>query len=113
MTYRKYGNRKVQIDGVTFDSIAEARRYQELKLLETAGEIKHLVLQPVFELQPKFKDAEGKTVAAVKYIADFRYVDELGYWIVEDVKGVETPVFKLKRKMFLYKYPDLKLRIVS
>ncbi len=106
MAYRKYGNRKTVIDGIKFDSKAEAERYKELKILEKAGLIKKLILQPEFLLQDKFK-YNGKTERAVKYIADFKYFDVAkGVYVVEDVKGVETEAFKIKRKLFLKLYGD-------
>lgn len=106
MAYRKYGNRKTVIDGIKFDSKAEAERYKELKILEKAGLIKKLILQPEFLLQDKFK-YNGKTERAVKYIADFKYFDVAkGVCVVEDVKGVETEAFKIKRKLFLKLYGD-------
>ena len=74
MAYRKYGNRKTVVDGIKFDSGAEAGRYKELRLMEKAGAIKDLILQPEFLLQDKFKH-KGKTERAVKYIADFKYFD--------------------------------------
>ena len=94
-----------------FDSIAESRRYKELKLLERAGEISNLTLQPRFLLQEGFKK-NGKTYRKVEYIADFLYVQK-GKRIVEDVKGIQTDVFKLKHKLFEKKYPDLELRIIK
>ena len=104
MTYRKYGNRKTVVDGIEFDSKAEAERYEELRLMEKAGKIKDLILQPEFLLQDKFKH-KGKTERAVKYIADFKYFDvSRGVYVVEDVKGVETEAFKIKRKLFLKRY---------
>jgi hypothetical protein len=104
MAYRKYGNRKTVVDGIKFDSRAEAGRYKELRLMEKAGVIRDLVLQPEFLLQDKFKH-KGKTERAVKYTADFKYFDILrGVYIVEDVKGVETEAFKIKRKLFLKRY---------
>ncbi len=104
MSYRKYGNRKTVVDGIKFDSKAEAERYKELKLLEKAGLIKNLILQPEFLLLDKFK-YNGKTERAIKYIADFKYFDVArGVYVVEDVKGVETEVFKIKRKLFLKQY---------
>lgn len=106
MAYRKYGNRKTVADGIKFDSRAEAERYKELKLMEKGGKIKDLVLQPEFLLQDKFK-YRGKTERAVRYIADFKYFDaEKGVYVVEDVKGMETEVFRIKRKLFLKKYGD-------
>lgn len=81
---RKYRNRKVMIDGHLFDSIAEAKRYKELKLLEKAKQISNLELQPHFLLQGSFKK-NGKTYRKVEYIADFKYIEN-GRMIVEDVK---------------------------
>ena len=108
----KYGNKKTVVDGITFDSKAEARRYKELKLLERAGEIQGLKLQPVYVLQDKFC-CKGKTYAAIKYIADFEYTEN-GKVIVEDVKGKRTEVFNIKQKLFLKKYGEyLELRITK
>ena len=99
---RKYRNKKTQIGMYVFDSIAESKRYKELALLEKAGQIKGLELQPKFLLQEGFKK-NGKTYRKIEYIADFMYIEN-GKVIIEDVKGMETDVFKLKRKMFEYKY---------
>lgn len=104
MTYSKYKARKTTIDGITFDSKKEAGRYQELKLLERAGAIKDLALQPRFLLQDKFK-YQGKTERKIEYVADFKYLDtKTGKVMVEDVKGFKTDVYKLKRKIFLKQY---------
>lgn len=108
---RKYRNKKTQIGMYVFDSIAESKRYKELALLEKAGQIKGLELQPKFLLQEGFKK-NGKTYRKIEYIADFMYIEN-GKVIIEDVKGMETDVFKLKRKMFEYKYPEFELRIVK
>ena len=111
MAYNKYNNIKTIINGIKFDSKAESERSCELKLLEKAGQIHDLVLQPKFILQPSFKH-DGKTNRAITYVADFSYTED-GKSIVEDVKGVETAVFKLKEKMFLRAYGDShELRIV-
>ena len=100
----KYHNTKTCIDGITFDSKLESKRYQELKTMENQGIIKNLVLQPSYELIPKFKKG-NKTYRKTRYIADFSYFDnKLGKTIVEDVKGVKTDVYKLKKKLFEYKY---------
>ena len=107
----KYRNKKVQVDMYVFDSIAESRRYKELKLLERAGKIQNLELQPHFLLQESFKK-NGKTFRKIEYIADFKYIEN-GKTIVEDVKGIQTDVFKLKHKLFEKKYPDLELRIIK
>lgn len=68
----KYRNKKVQVDMYVFDSIRESQRYKELKLLERAGEISNLELQPKFLLQDSFKK-NGKTYRKIEYIADFSY----------------------------------------
>lgn len=68
----KYRNKKIQVDMYVFDSIAESKRYKELKLLERAGEISELELQPKFLLQEGFKK-NGKTYRKIEYIADFMY----------------------------------------
>lgn len=98
----KYNNRKTIIDGITFDSNKEAKRYTVLRSLQQDGYIEDLKLQVPFELIPK-QDGER----AVKYIADFVYYDiEKQIHIVEDVKGFKTDVYKLKRKLFKYRYPE-------
>ena len=107
----KYKNKKVIEDDYIFDSIQESRRYKELKLLLRAGQIQDLELQPRFLLQEGFKK-NGKTYRKIEYIADFQY-NENGKTIVEDVKGLQTDVFKIKHKLFEKKYPDLELKIIK
>lgn len=100
----KYKNKKVVIDGIKFDSKKEANRYLELKLMEDTDYIKDLELQKKFELIPKY-EINGRKVRAMNYICDFYYYDILkDKYIVEDVKGMKTQVYKLKKKMFEYKY---------
>ena len=101
--YNKYGNKKVTVDGIRFDSIHEARVYLQLKTLQHGNVISDLHLQVPFELQPSYK-INGKTVRAIKYIADFVFINEKGEKEVWDAKGVQTDVYKLKKKMFEYKY---------
>lgn len=103
----KYHNKKIIIDGIVFDSTKEGKRYQELKLLERAGVIKDLELQKEFELQPSYKK-NGRTVRKISYIADFCYYEN-GKYVVEDAKGCKTQVYKLKKKMFEYRY-DYEIR---
>lgn len=94
------------LDGHRFDSQREAKRYEELKQREAAGKIAQLELQPRFELQPAFR-YRGEAVRKIEYVADFRYLDyERGGLVVEDVKGMKTDVYRLKRKLFLAKYGD-------
>ena len=111
----KYGAIKTKLDGYTFDSKAEARRYGELRLLNKAGKIMGLNVHPVYVLQECFKQ-DGKTIRPITYEADFSYFEQdkgEPVLIAEDVKGVQTEVFKIKRKMFLFKYPHIELRLVS
>jgi hypothetical protein len=105
----KYNNKKVKVDGIIFDSKQEADYYLHLKKLKERGEIKEFVLQPQFELLPKFTK-RGLTFRAISYKADFHIWLPDGSDYVVDVKGFETPDFKLKKKLFEYKYPqELKL----
>ncbi|MDD6906583.1 MAG: DUF1064 domain-containing protein [Finegoldia magna] len=105
-SYSKYRAKKAEVDGIKFDSKREAERYCELKLLEKAKEIRNLELQPRFLLQDKFKDKMGTTHRKIEYVADFMYVDKDDKKIVEDVKGVMTDVYKLKKKLFLKIYDE-------
>lgn len=97
----KYGNRRTVVDGITFDSAAEARRYGELRLLERAGQVSGLRLQPEYLLP-----------AGVKYRGDFEYT-EAGRLVCEDVKGVETQAFRIKAKLFRERYPHIELRVTK
>jgi len=109
----KYGNKKTQLDGILFDSKAEADRYATLKLIERAGEIEDLTLQPKFVLLPGFNRGK-KRIKPMSYKADFQYWDKLlGYWVVEDVKGMQTEAYKIKKKLFLDGFPDLGFREVT
>ena len=99
----KYHNKKAIVDDIKFDSKKEAKRYNELKLLEKADIIKNLQRQVKFELQPSFK-YNNKTIRAINYIADFVYEKD-GKQIVEDVKSEATrkdKVYTIKKKMLLY-----------
>lgn len=112
MSYSKYKNKKVVVDGYKFDSIKESHRYCELKLLERAGKIKDLQLQPKFELIPTIR-TDKETLPKISYIADFMYQDcESGKMIVEEVKSVatKTRVYLLKKRLFLQKYTDYDFR---
>lgn len=108
----KYHAKKTVVDGITFDSKKEAQRWQELKLLESAGEISDLQRQVEYLLIPEQREPYtiGKRGGIVKgklierkavYIADFVY-KENGETVVEDVKGMRLADYKLKRKMMLY-----------
>lgn len=102
MVKSKYHAKKTEIDGIVFDSKAEANYYLVLKEKQDKGEISQLELQPKYELIPAF-EKNGKKYRKTEYRADFKYFDEtLKKWIVTDVKGMETDVFKLKHKLFEY-----------
>lgn len=102
--YSKYRAQKTVVDGLKFDSKKEAKRWQELKLLQQAGEISNLRRQVKFELLPTQRDKDGKLLEyPCSYIADFVY-KENGETVVEDSKGIKTDVYRLKRKMMLFRY---------
>lgn len=109
---RKYHNKKVTIDGMTFDSKKEYKRYCELSLLERAGEITELRRQVKCVLIPSQYEPDivgkkggrkrGKLIEReISYIADFVYIQN-GKLVVEDTKGYKTPDYIMKRKMMLY-----------
>lgn len=119
----KYGNRKVVVDGIEFDSQKEAQRYWELKLLQRAGRISDLQLQREFELIPaqyetfprygktgkRLQDGKRCIEKSCTYKADFCYMQD-GKLIVEDTKGYRDPAsagyakFVIKRKLMLWWY---------
>lgn len=124
----KYKAVKTTIDGITFDSKREAKRYTELKLLEKTGMITHLELQPTYDIT-----INGAKIC--KYKADFRYFtvraedreqykSSKGEWIVptmtgdkegqivEDVKGFKTPIYRLKKKLVEASYPGTLIKEV-
>lgn len=100
----KYHSKKIVVDGITFDSEKEARRYGELMALRLAGEIRDLELQKSFELIPVQRDRAGRVIErAVRYKADFYYYDvRRRCFVVEDTKGVRTDDYIIKRKLMLY-----------
>lgn len=102
----KYGAEKTAVDGIQFASQAEARKYAELRLLQRTGEVLEIELQPRFELQPGFRH-QGKWHRAITYTADFRVTYADGRVDVIDVKGVRTQQYVLRKKMLLYRYPEM------
>lgn len=104
-TRHKYGAQPTTIDNIRFASKAEARRYQELKLLEKAGEIRELELQPKFPLFAPGRGNGGpyECVCVGHYVADFRYLEGKTLQI-EDVKGMKTPLYRWKKKHFEAQY---------
>ena len=108
----KYNNKKTVIDGITFDSKDESLYYQALKNMKANGLIKDFELQPKFILQESFVK-DGKKYRAIHYIADFKVINNDGSFYIVDIKGILTTEFKIKLKLFNYKYPDIELRLIS
>lgn len=103
----KYHNKIAYYDGIAFDSIKERDYYADVLLpLKWAGEIKNIDMQVSFVLQPPFKHG-GKTIKGIKYVADFVITYPDGRKKVIDTKGYRTKEYQLKRKMLLYKYPEI------
>lgn len=98
----KYKNKKTIVNGIEFDSKKEARRYQELLLMQRTGIITDLKRQVPYTLVPAF-NLNKKRYRAMSYIADFVY-KENGQEIVEDTKGFRTEVYKIKKKLMAYIY---------
>ncbi len=99
----KYHSKKVTKDGVTFDSVKEWRRWNELVLLERAGRIQGLRRQVKYELIPSQRIGGKVAERACQYIADFVY-EENGKVIVEDTKGYKTKDYIIKRKLLLFRF---------
>lgn len=98
----KYGAVRTAIDGVTFASKKEAARYRELKLLQLAGEITGLVLQPQYNIYVRPMVGPGELVKVAAYVGDFQYYDKQGCKIIEDTKSPATRVnrlYRLKKKL--------------
>lgn len=116
MRANKYHNKKVSVGGEVFDSKKELRRYNELLLLQRAGEISDLKRQVEYELIPnqyeikeqysksgkRLKDKRVLLERRVCYVADFVYKTKDGETVVEDTKGIKTDKYILKRKMMLF-----------
>jgi hypothetical protein len=98
----KYGNRKVRVDNIQFDSEREAVRYSELKYLEMARKITDLELQKSFVLAPSVRySTEPRAKPALRYVADFCYVED-GHPVVEDAKGYKhDAVYRIKKHLML------------
>ena len=99
----KYGNKQTIVDGIKFDSVKEAQRWMELKLLQRTGQIQELQRQVPYVLIPR-QNIDGKMVERpLVYKADFTYTEN-GEIVVEDVKGVKTREYIIKRKLMLWEF---------
>lgn len=113
-TKNKFGALKAIVNGISFDSVMEAKYYVHLLHKEKEGVIKNLKLQVPFELVPAYKDYDGSKIIAVKYFADFCFetVEDNQKYII-DVKGKETPEFKIKWKLLGYKFPNYIRQVIQ
>lgn len=103
----KFHNRKSTVDGIRFDSQAELARYHELKLLLRAGEITLLDVHPKFVIDDAFTTPRGVKFRGMTYAPDFTYTRVAdGCLVAEDVKGVKTAVYQIKRRLFMRRYPE-------
>ena len=101
----KYGNKKVVVDGITFDSKSEAAYYKKMLRDQEAGLVKEFNMQKTYTLLDKFEHPKtGKAVRAIKYIADFEVIYPDGRVEVVDIKGFKTPIYRLKEKLFMFRY---------
>ncbi|KKL65480.1 hypothetical protein LCGC14_2154580 [marine sediment metagenome] len=104
MIYSKYRAIKTKYEGITFDSKGECERYKEILMMERAGEVSDIELQPQFILQDRF-ELHGIKYRNITYRADFMYKEKHNSRkVVEDFKGKPTSDFKLKWKIALFKY---------
>lgn len=111
----KYNAQKIVVDGITFDSIKEGRRYSQLKLLERADEIRNLKLQVKIPLFSGGKPLLGKNGRQRHYVADFEYEEREVHtnnwqYVIEDTKGYDTPMSRFKRQM-VEAYTGLDIRL--
>jgi hypothetical protein len=117
--WSKYGGRQDTVgkllrtvDGIEFDSQAEATRYTVLHDREAAGLITDLALKPAFELQEAFTDGTGKRRRAITYTADFAYTQE-GRTVVKEVKGHAARDLSLRMRLFLYRHLEVAYKVVK
>lgn len=99
---RKYRNEPITVAGIHFASKLEAERFDQLRLFQQAGEVSWFIRQPRFDLAP-----------GVQYVADFLVVWMDGRVQIDDVKGMETPAFRMKRKLMAERYPNVTITILT
>ena len=111
----KYRSKKTEVNGIVFSSRLEATRYQQLLMLEKAGEISDLWLQPEFQIfMGRINPETGEKQRSRFYIGDFAYIDNMDKrLIVEDTKGMETAEFRLKWELVRSQYPEYTFRIIT
>lgn len=108
----KYGNKKVWVGGIKFDSKKEASYYTRLLALKEKGEVLEIETQPKLEIFPSFKSIDGKKQRAITYIPDFKVIYRDGSIVFVDVKGIKTEVFRMKWKMARAQFETKKVRFL-
>lgn len=114
----KFNNKRVTYDDIAFDSQAEMRRYIWLKDEEAQGNIYGLGVHTVYELEPKMAGynhwlKKAETLRAITHEVDFSYfLTSTKRLVVEDVKGVETAVWRMKHNLFRRHYPQIEYRVI-
>ena len=104
MYKNKYNATKTFVNGIKFDSKLEVRIYKELVRLKELDQIQFIALQTPYELQEKYENVVGKKIRSINYKCDFVVIDNKSIEYVIDVKGMLTPLFNVKKKLFEYKY---------
>ena len=102
----KHNAERAVSHGIKFDSKKEAKRYNELMMMQKASQIENLKLQHQFTLQEGFKTKDGEVIRPIRYVADFTYTDQDGNFVIEDVKSEHTrklPEYRLKYRMMAEK----------
>jgi sporulation protein YlmC with PRC-barrel domain len=103
----KYGAKKTTFQGRIYDSKGEAGLAQEIDLLVKAGEVKQVEPQKTFPLY-------GKNGARICYHrVDFLLTFKDGHQEVQEYKGLATPVWKIKRDLFVDNYPDILYNVIT
>ena len=109
MRRNKHGAVKKTVDGVTFDSTMESEFY---RLLKESDDVVAFEIQPRYLLQEPFRK-NGKAIRKIEYVADFKVLYKDKTFEVIDVKGQETDVFKIKKKLFDKRYPNIELILIK
>ena len=113
MKQSKYKAKKSECDGIVFDSKVEMDYYKHLKFLQAVNEIKNFKIQVSYPLLDSFQATTGEKIRAITYKVDFVIKHLDGTVQAIDVKGISTEVAKIKRKLFMHKYPEIQLSWIS
>lgn len=105
---QKFNAKKIEYDGIIFDSTSEKNYYIELQQKVKSGEIKSFSIQPKYILQDKFTKY-GKNYREITYSPDFKVINNDDSVTLVDVKGMSTPASELRKKLFDFQYPTIQL----